>query len=659
MDIAISKKDQNSQLYEEHVTWIVAANQKRAHDILNDNTITSSFLEQNFSTYKKAMDFTGALYIKNKPENAILQKFFFDNKQKVFETKWWYISRWPSYLIALDPIYTEIKKIEYLLQTYEEVVKSIHDIDEKNLWQEDILWYDALIDYGKNSAITVLNALMIIEKKWIIWDTPIHSQVKNILIQKAEYMISLYYWHLIHTQNMHIYKSKVKWYTLTEQKLLHKYFTDRSSFCGSVRPEATHPLTILSSCLLVIKDHSNIQKIVSMPAWSTEIWILCWYLYHLRYPNSQIKNIFVPLSLHSYEYHTNQKENIFTMFLQQLQQHIDQSDNVLIVDDNSSTGNTIQTIKTLVQKVTNGEVYSFVTEADLVRTIGWWWDKKRKTVTSPLLFSYSTNILPVAQKGKQKDLKKEKEIQRLWIYYQNMSNNQTSPIKKILYAIYAQALSDHTKNHISPMIDFENQKAISIENQTHNTIVSFRNTVLSNFYPCKIQYKNIEYHSVEHAYQATKFWWNVQSKLTSQHINEINTILAMQLAKKSNRTTKRTKSVLIKKDDNIFTHPDLDGGDVKKISNYLSEQHIPIKKNRDNLKIEIMIDLLIQKYKQTPFLQYLQNTGDKYLIEWNSRWDQFWWWSYDNGIEKWNNFLGRIIMYIRDHSIYNQKTSIW
>lgn len=139
-----------------------------------------------------------------------------------------------------------------------------------------------------------------------------------------------------------------------------------------------------------------------------------------------------------------------------------------------------------------------------------------------------------------------------------------------------------------------------------NKINFFKNeySFLSNFEPCKIIYNNIEYLSVESAYQAQK-----------------------------------TNQSKIKK---IFAR--LDPAESKILG-----RNIILREDWEEIKYKIMRDLCMIKFSKEPFKSKLINTGDAFLEEGN-----FW---HDNnfgicycdkcrGIGR--NELGKILMEIRN-----------
>lgn len=123
---------------------------------------------------------------------------------------------------------------------------------------------------------------------------------------------------------------------------------------------------------------------------------------------------------------------------------------------------------------------------------------------------------------------------------------------------------------------------------------------LSNFFPCDIELDGLWYNSVEHAYQAAK----------SLDINERNKIRECKFASEAKRIGKT----------------------------------ISLRADWEDIKLEIMENLLKQKFNNKYLKNLLEDTGTQELIEGN------WWhdtyWGECNGVG--HNMLGKLIMKIRD-----------
>ena len=165
-----------------------------------------------------------------------------------------------------------------------------------------------------------------------------------------------------------------------------------------------------------------------------------------------------------------------------------------------------------------------------------------------------------------------------------------------------------------------------------NTINEFKHTPLSNFYGVNIKFKNKIYPSVEHAYLCQKYNLEDLKTLKVKFIRELNQIFKLKGINKDLRDF-----------SNIFFDSDMPAGVVKRISNKLRNWGYQ-KETWDDTRLELMIELLLVKFKDYDLNHFLLATEGKYLVEGNTWKDTFW------GIsdEKSKNYLGRIIMNIRE-----------
>jgi len=131
---------------------------------------------------------------------------------------------------------------------------------------------------------------------------------------------------------------------------------------------------------------------------------------------------------------------------------------------------------------------------------------------------------------------------------------------------------------------------------------------LSNFYPVTVQFEDLNYPTVEHAYQASKSKEYFFRKL----------IVALP-ASKAGLSKRRGNTIRIRPD-------------------------------WEDVKIDIMHGLLCNKFKQEPFKTKLLNTSDAIIIEGNHWHDNIWGDCYcgkDTCKKEGQNLLGRLLMDIR------------
>ena len=122
---------------------------------------------------------------------------------------------------------------------------------------------------------------------------------------------------------------------------------------------------------------------------------------------------------------------------------------------------------------------------------------------------------------------------------------------------------------------------------------------LSNFYPCLVQYNGIAFPSVEHAYQAQK------TTLVSEQLM----IAKLQTATQAKRMGRVVKW----------------------------------RRDWNEVKVDIMRDLLLFKFGHQELLEKLLATGDEELVEGNWWGDRFWGVCHGEG----QNMLGKLLMEVR------------
>lgn len=140
-----------------------------------------------------------------------------------------------------------------------------------------------------------------------------------------------------------------------------------------------------------------------------------------------------------------------------------------------------------------------------------------------------------------------------------------------------------------------------------STINSFRGDYrfLSNFEYSPVMFDNVQYPTIEHAYQAAK-----TDDFSERHV--IHDAQTPRAARKLGQLVK-------------------------------------IRPDWDNVKADVMLGLLRQKFAIPHLAQLLDETGDAELIEGNTWGDVFW--GVCDGVGK--NWLGRLLMQVREENRKN------
>lgn len=132
---------------------------------------------------------------------------------------------------------------------------------------------------------------------------------------------------------------------------------------------------------------------------------------------------------------------------------------------------------------------------------------------------------------------------------------------------------------------------------------TFHHTVFSNFSPASVVFDGVEYPTVEHAYQAAK-------------TTDVGDRLWVRAAERPGDAKRRGRRVILRSD-------------------------------WDAVKIEVMRDLLRQKFAVPERRAALMETGDEPLVEGNTWHDEFWGVCSCPQHGQGQNWLGRLLMEIR------------
>lgn len=131
----------------------------------------------------------------------------------------------------------------------------------------------------------------------------------------------------------------------------------------------------------------------------------------------------------------------------------------------------------------------------------------------------------------------------------------------------------------------------------------------SSFALCQVMMDQVEYPSVEHAYQAAK--------------------------------------TLNKNERDLFLGRNVNAGRAKRLG-----RTITIRSDWEDIKINVMKDLCRQKYNNPKYRELLLSTGNALIQEGNNWGDRFWGVDLQSGVG--DNNLGRIIMDMRKDLQLNQ-----
>jgi predicted NAD-dependent protein-ADP-ribosyltransferase YbiA (DUF1768 family) len=404
-------------------------------------------------------------------------------------------------------------------------------------------------------------------------------------------------------------------------------FLEESENYHFQRPEATNLSRILGTAYLFAKDNPNLDTIINMPSGGTQIsYVLNWVYKHM-YGRKKFL-IHNSVSSHSIKHTLGKNKHIDPV---KIDNYLDTRkgkirDKVVGgLDDNSSTGGTLDKMKKYLAYGEAKETILGVVEADIIRS-----DinlDTSKSIASPETYKYSIGILPVSKIiDKRKDIKELKELQILKKRYEDLLESVDNEIDFIKYSV---------------MLDNLQNPVIESDMEGGDSITCFKRTFLSNFSKVEVELDGVLYPSIENAY--------ISAKYKDIDIGKNKKVTPRTLAYINDKLTESGNDALVTAQNigpTLFSNKNLSSRDAVMISQELEIRGV-LRKDWSQVKMKVMIELLLQKFTQhSDYRENLLQTGDKMLIEGNAWGDSFW--GYDTNIQKGNNFLGRILMYIRD-----------
>jgi hypoxanthine phosphoribosyltransferase len=506
--IALDKKiltgeEIDNNLESNEIKNVVKNNEIKARELLfafpNIDKKVVSFFENN--TQKD-----GSINI----SNIELKSSFFKKEGMCFKNREITTTRGYNYICGLDQALTSIQKINKHKEIIEFITKELSNTQSNKI--EKIL----LLDYLKNSIITILNSFLYQEKLGLqnLDQSNEYEKIRASLIKNSEDIVknSL---DLVLNKELNIlsglnFDDILNTTNQASDKLLNYHHKHKFPSFYVSRPEATNPLTIVGASLICAEKYKNVDAIIGVPSGGTEFAITTKVLISNK-RGDDVKLILLPISLHTLEKFSDKKNDNIGIERNIKKYLSEKISSILICDDNTSTGRTLQLLKNFISTTHNNiKIYCTVAEADIIRSHIDKYNNKRTHIANKNIYADSVNILPVSRRIKPKvELKELVESRKIINYYKNMKEKSDNLIDKI----YANVMTS------------VNEKGVDYSSFTEkNAVLEFYNTFLSNFYITPVELNEKIYPSVEHAYQAAKFLsldWNSVPDEAKREIEEL------------------------------------------------------------------------------------------------------------------------------------------
>ena len=578
------------------------------------------------------------------PKKYLENNEFFSDKNRFFEEQEICYLKWVNQLVALDDTLNHYEKIDVLKKDLLDWLQEIKKLNlNKNLGEKDLILTIWIFSYIKNSVLTFFNAFISNEKLWIYnldnWE---YLKYRFILKTLLDEVIENYYnliltWKLL--KNTFSYEEKIE--------DLSKYLEKNTETKNFSRSELDDPLKILAFSYNVYLNNKDIDLIVWMPSWWTEL-AMCQKFLYKKLDNKNLNVLYLPVSLHSikdlwWEFNwkfwrlneLSYEKAIFKWIKEK---------KIIVVDDNSSTGSTMDIVLKFLEQYSPKEVRCFTCEADIIRMQLNKDNPEKQYIASEKIFKHSVWLNPVSKNILPKfDLTEIYEIKK-YIKFLKKEVKKYLESKDYVNYIKAKIKLDLFLNKIDKEKKQKDKNKEDLENS--DNIISFKKTYLSNFYPVDIEFRWKIFPSVEHAY----FYGRIDFDKLKKELKKDNWFYFSLI--KDSLVFSLEKEEFFK--NNEFCIDDLDKYfyNKKVRPNFLKRFLKEVEKYDffyvvSNIwKYDLMIKLLLEKYKNEELRNKLLETGNKKLIEWNDWWDIYWW--VDTRTFEWSNILWRALMEIRE-----------
>lgn len=310
----------------------------------------------------------------------------FYNPSRVYQEEGMTDLRGDSYFLALDSSKDYVAKLKGIQTDFKEGLNLVRDFDRRNIQTEsEYLAYLGVLDYLKNHSIDLFHAITYNERYGVFPDEPeakaTYLEAKNNSVELARRMTRMFYQTLVglefdHSLDTEGLNTTVNQLVSYEKTLFRKGRAKGKSFSRFRYPEVNHPIIIALGVEEVVYNQPSIDTIVGVPSGGTESAFVAQMMYEqLKHLKTDV--IFIPLSLHS-----NARGRLQATLPEMLRDYYEpqiHDKRILVVDDNSSTGQTLESISRALINNGAAQVNAHIVEFDNRGLSGF---KERSTVQS-------------------------------------------------------------------------------------------------------------------------------------------------------------------------------------------------------------------------------------------------------------------------------------
>lgn len=276
--------------------------------------------------------------------------------------------RGPRYFVCVDERYNPTQRMNNMLHELHVALATIDAIDRKTLRPEDLLSYLGVLDNAKQQALTIFHALTYDERRSGIPDNPQYLTLRSHLFEIAVGTTRSFYEACL-GRNFTSLPSPSDARCLIDEIGQHGPITDSKRFKIQ---ELDNPLKIMLSAYSVATN-APVETVIGFPSGGTQMAIVTALANELLHdlPPQATNIVSVPLSQHSGTTKVGARpisDNLLQSSVGMFSDVI-RGKHVIIVDDNSSTGATMERGTIAIQRQNPASIRRGVCEIDPKRML--------------------------------------------------------------------------------------------------------------------------------------------------------------------------------------------------------------------------------------------------------------------------------------------------
>ncbi len=327
---------------------------------------------------------------------------FFSKGNRLFREGDRYFNRGADFYAGIDPSLSVEIKINRIVETIFEALEIVEkkSVCFEELTRDESVAFLAMLDYLKSYSLILFHAISYQERFGDFGENDAcYGMFRQQLATLALESTRVYYRTLVGLPFEKIdfssHKEELISYLL-RQATNNQYFTFKM-------PEVDHPLTFLGSAYLQLIRHPDIESIIVIPSGGTEFALATRVAFEVM-QERKVPLVFLPVSTHSAKLDVDRaldtQQRIISSVLQKRSADI-VGKKVLVLDDNTNTGTTLDLVTAGAVKWGAARVDVATSQADIhrmaIKHSRWCESQRPSTLPSPATAGDAVTFTPITR----------------------------------------------------------------------------------------------------------------------------------------------------------------------------------------------------------------------------------------------------------------------